>query len=48
MYFFYTSPQQIDPSEDSNSAYMTSDDDDEHYRQKSRPLEISSYLRPGK
>ena len=39
---------QIDPSEDSSSAYnMTSDDDEEVYRKKSRPLEISSYLRPG-
>ena len=26
---------------------MTSDDDEEVYRKKSRPLEISSYLRPG-
>ena len=47
--YLYSLPQQIDPSEDSNSNYyMTSDDDDEEvHRKKSRPLEISSYLRPG-
>jgi len=44
----YAGKNQIDPSEDSNSNYyMTSDDDDEEvHRKKSRPLEISSYLRP--
>ena len=44
---FHSFPQQIDPAEDSSSAYMSSDDDVDVIRNKFRPLEISSYLKPG-